>query len=72
MTRSSELISVAASVVNESPVPVTVVRVAPNTVMQVKTKERDGYDAVVLGILKPRTDGHTVTLYSAEFKIDGT
>ncbi len=54
-----------------SVVPVTVVRVAPNTVMQVKTKERDGYDAVVLGILKPRTDGHTVTLYSAEFKIDG-
>ncbi len=32
-------------------IPVTVVEVAPNTVMQVKTKESDGYNAIQLGIL---------------------
>ncbi|MFH0769907.1 MAG: 50S ribosomal protein L3 [Candidatus Peregrinibacteria bacterium] len=31
-------------------VPVTYLSVEPNTVVRVKTKERDGYDAVVLGI----------------------
>ena len=31
-------------------IPVTVVEVEPNTVLQVKTKETDGYDALQLGI----------------------
>ena len=31
-------------------IPVTVVSVEPNTVMQVKTKANDGYDAIQLGI----------------------
>ena len=32
-------------------IPVTVVEVAPNTVMQVKTVESDGYNAIQLGLL---------------------
>ncbi len=32
-------------------IPVTVVEVAPNTVMQVKTVEQDGYSAIQLGIV---------------------
>ena len=31
-------------------VPVTVIRIDPNTVIATRTKERNGYDAVVLGI----------------------
>ena len=31
-------------------VPVTVIRIEPNVVISQKTKEKDGYDAVVLGI----------------------
>ena len=31
-------------------IPVTVVEVEPNTVLQVKTKETDGYDALQLGL----------------------
>ena len=30
-------------------VPVTVVEVEPNVVTQIKTKEKDGYDAIQLG-----------------------
>ena len=30
--------------------PVTVIRVEPNTVISMKTKEKNGYDAVVLGV----------------------
>ncbi len=33
-------------------IPVTVVEIAPNTVMQVKTKENDGYNAVQLGTVE--------------------
>ena len=29
--------------------PVTVIQVSPNTVLSIKNKEKDGYDAVVLG-----------------------
>ena len=31
-------------------IPVTVIRIDPNTVIATRTKERNGYDAVVLGI----------------------
>ena len=33
-------------------IPVTVIRIDPNTVIATRTKERNGYDAVVLGIDK--------------------
>ena len=33
-------------------IPVTVVEVAPNTVMQVKTVESDGYNAIQLGVFE--------------------
>ena len=33
-------------------IPVTVVEVEPNVVMQVKTPEKDGYSAIQLGVLK--------------------
>ena len=32
-------------------IPVTVVEVEPNTVMQVKTVETDGYNAIQLGVV---------------------
>jgi large subunit ribosomal protein L3 len=36
-------------------IPVTVVQAGPCHVLQIRTKERDGYDAVQLGFLdKPR------------------
>ena len=35
-------------------IPVTVVEVAPNTVMQVKTKESDGYNAIQLGVFEKK------------------
>ena len=61
-------------------VPVTLVRAAPNTILQVKTKERDGYEAVEVGagerkskrIKKPQR-GHFKDLgnfrYVREFRI---
>lgn len=35
-------------------IPVTVVEVAPNTVMQVKTVETDGYNAIQLGVFEKK------------------
>ncbi len=35
-------------------IPVTVVEVAPNTVMQVKTVESDGYNAIQLGVFEKK------------------
>lgn len=35
-------------------IPVTVVEVAPNTVMQVKTTESDGYNAIQLGVFEKK------------------
>ncbi len=35
--------------------PVTVLEVVPNTVLQVKQKEKDGYSALVLGIMERKT-----------------
>ena len=40
---------------NGTAVPVTVIEAGPCTVLQVRTKDRDGYDAVQLGFAdKPR------------------
>lgn len=51
-------------------VPVTVVRALPNRVLQIKTKERDGYNAVVLGVVKERSNGSVVQLAASEFRVD--
>lgn len=40
-------------------VPVTVIRIDPNTVIATRTKERNGYDAVVLGIDDVKESGVT-------------
>jgi len=40
-------------------IPVTVVEVAPNTVMQVKTVESDGYNAIQLGYLEKKEKNAT-------------
>jgi len=40
-------------------IPVTVVEVAPNTVMQVKTKETDGYNAIQLGVFEKKEKNAT-------------
>ena len=50
-------------------VPVTVVRVKPNVITQVKTKDNDGYDAVVLSVIKERKDGKHRQVFAGEFKI---
>ncbi|MGL4209847.1 MAG: 50S ribosomal protein L3 [Candidatus Adiutrix sp.] len=39
-------------------VPVTVIEAGPSTVVQVKTKENDGYDAIQLGFM-PKKEKHT-------------
>ena len=40
-------------------IPVTVVEVAPNTVMQVKTLESDGYNAIQLGVFEKKEKNAT-------------
>lgn len=40
-------------------IPVTVVEVAPNTVMQVKTVESDGYNAIQLGVFEKKEKNAT-------------
>lgn len=54
-------------------IPVTFVHCEPNTVVQVKTKEKDGYPAVVLGFdaLKHPTKNKTFKV-KHEFRIEGT
>ena len=49
-------------------VPVTVVSVPANTVLQVKTKEKDGYNAVVLGLPKEGKEG--ALLMRGEFQVE--
>jgi len=50
-------------------VPVTYLKVSPNTVIRQKTKEKDGYDAVVLG-MEPKEwktrKGNTLTRYKVQ------
>ena len=40
-------------------IPVTVVEILPNTVMQVKTKEKDGYSAIQLGAVDKKIKNST-------------
>ena len=63
-----------------SVVPVTLIKIEPNTVVQVKTTEKDGYQAVQLGIgttrkLTKADKGHRKELGNfsilKEFKTDG-
>ncbi len=62
-----------------SAVPVTVIEAVPNTVVQVKTKERDGYEAVQLGFgarkavngpLKGHMKGLGQFRYLREFRVN--
>lgn len=54
---------------NGEAVPVTYLKVSPNTVIRQKTKEKDGYDAVVLG-MEPKEwktrKGNTLTRYKVQ------
>jgi len=63
-----------------SVVPVTVVKIEPNTVVQIKTKDKDGYEAVQIGVGKKKKltkaeKGHRKTLGDfailKEFKASG-
>lgn len=47
-------------------IPVTVIRVDPNTVVATRTKEQNGYDAVVLGVDEVRQNALTNT-YKGQF-----
>src|SRR5216684_6019751 len=64
--------------------PVTVILAEPNSVLQVKTKEKDGYDAAQMGVdevkesrvSKPnighfKKSGATPKRFVREFRIDG-
>lgn len=64
---------------NGRAIPVTLIEAMPNTVVQVKTKERDGYNALQLGVGTKRKvskalEGHMRNLgkfrYLREFRID--
>jgi len=50
-----------------SVVPVTVVKVEKNTIVNIKTKERDGYNAVVLGI-EDLKESKVNKAYNGQFK----
>ena len=56
-------------------IPVTYLLVEPNVIVRTKTKERDGYDAVVLGV-KPRVvrtrkgKEHTKYRFQKEWKVE--
>jgi large subunit ribosomal protein L3 len=51
-------------------IPITVIQCEPNEITQVKTVEKDGYPAIVLGFSKLKKPRKTVQFrYSREFKI---
>jgi large subunit ribosomal protein L3 len=53
-------------------IPITVVECEPNEVTQVKTVEKDGYPAIVLGFSKLKKAKKTKKFYHVrEFKIEG-
>lgn len=51
-------------------IPVTVVRAVPNTIIQLKTVEKDGYIAFVQSIVKKRTNGRNQALSTGEFRVE--
>lgn len=52
-------------------IPITVVECTPNEVTQVKTTDKDGYPAIVLGFSKLKKPGKTKKFYhSKEFKTE--
>lgn len=52
-------------------VPVTYVDVAPNTIIQIKTVERDGYTALVLGFdMYAKPSKNQVYKFTREIKVD--
>lgn len=52
-------------------IPITVVQCEPNTVVQIKTIEKDGYPAIVLGFLKRKKQTKTKKFYHLkEFRVE--
>lgn len=52
-------------------VPVTIIQCAPNTIHQVKTVDKDGYDAIVLGFEPRKRPTKTKKFYKLqEFRVD--
>jgi large subunit ribosomal protein L3 len=47
--------------------PVTVIRVDPNIVIAQKTKEKDGYDSVVVGVMGEKKKRRTTKAYAGQF-----
>jgi large subunit ribosomal protein L3 len=58
---------------NGTYVPVTIIQCSPNTIHQIKTAEKDGYNAVVLGFDPKKKPTKTKKFYFLrEFKVDST
>ncbi len=54
-------------------VPITIIECNPNTISQLKTEEKDGYNAVVLGCENRKKPTKTKKFYySREFKVEST
>jgi large subunit ribosomal protein L3 len=53
-------------------IPVTVIKAGPCTVIQKKTKEKDGYEALQLGLVEDRQRKHPVKAESGHFKKSGS
>lgn len=53
-------------------IPVTVIKAGPCTVIQKKTKEKDGYEALQLGLVEDRQRKHPVKAENGHFKKSGS
>ncbi len=52
-------------------IPVTVIKAGPCTVIQKKTKEKDGYEALQLGLVEDKQRKHPVKAENGHFKKSG-
>ncbi len=53
-------------------IPVTVIKAGPCTVIQKKTKEKDGYEALQLGLVEDKQRKHPVKAENGHFKKSGS
>jgi large subunit ribosomal protein L3 len=53
-------------------IPVTVIKAGPCTVIQKKTKEKDGYEALQLGLVEGKQRKHPVKAENGHFKKSGS
>ena len=53
-------------------VPVTVIEAEPNTVTQLKTKDKDGYEAIQLGGVKKKRETKGLQMNGADVKVGDT